>query len=167
LKFSNCVLLIFISIARDNEFIIIIIIIIVSLGTIIGLFVDEKHSLVLMGSEYGSILIFAINPLKQKSYTSKQLPLPILSKLPPCDENDLANLEMIMEDDYKELKLASEVVMRMCQTLLNCEKYFQHELVIYIFLTKKKMSCVICACVVDTCRGHGYDDCIIKWKTQI
>jgi len=111
----------------------------VSLGTIVGLFVDEKHSLVLMGSEYGSILIFAIN-VKQKSYTSKQLPLPILSKLPPCDENDLANLEMIMEDDYKELKLASEVVMHMCQTLLNCEKYFLNELIndfIYL-LTQRK-----------------------------
>ncbi len=129
-----------ISIARDNEFIIIIIIIIiVSLGTIIGLFVDEKHSLVLMGSEYGSILIFAINPLKQKSYTSKQLPLPILSKLPPCDEYDLANLEMIVEDDYKELKLASEVLMHMCQTLSNCEKYFKNELIIgffFFFLTQ-------------------------------
>ncbi len=136
MKISNCVLLIFISI--DNEFIIIVII--VSLGTIIGLFVDEKHSLVLMGSEYGSILIFATNPLKQKSYTSKQLPLPILSKLPPCDENDLANLEMIMEDDYKELKLASEVIMHMCQTLSNCEKYFLNELIIgfIYFLDSKK-----------------------------
>jgi hypothetical protein len=105
----------------------------VSLGTIVGLFVDEKHSLVLMGSEYGSILIFAINPLKQKSYTSKQLPLPILSKLPPCDENDLANLEMIMEDDYKELKLASEVIIHMCQqTLSNGEKYFKNELKLWI-----------------------------------
>ncbi len=149
LKFSNCVLLIFISIARDNEFIIItIIIIIVSLGTIIGLFVDEKHSLVLMGSEYGSILIFAINPLKQKSYTSKQLPLPILSKLPPCDEYDLANLEMIVEDDYKELKLASEVLMHMCQTLSNCEKYFKNELIIgfffFFFDSIKNVMCNLC-----------------------